>query len=65
MDCEILEAIMGCEKAELPLILEAIEERIELECGERIPEKCYKIIHRVINNMRGHGKEYVRAKYGI
>ena len=56
---------MGCEQAEISLILEAIEDKITLECGERIPEKCYKIIRRVLNDLREHGKEYVRNKYGL
>ena len=56
---------MGCEQAEISLILEAIEDRIMYECESKIAEECYRIIRRILNDLREHGKEYVRSKYGI
>lgn len=56
---------MGCEQAEITLILEAIEDKITYECGDKIKPECYKIIRRVLNDLREHGKEYVRNKYGL
>ena len=56
---------MACSQAELALLLEAIEERIERECGEKIRPECYRIIRRVVNDIREYGKDYVRNKYGL
>ena len=55
----------GCAQAEVALLLETIEERIEWECGSKIPRDCYKVLRRVLNDLRAHGKDYVRSKYGI
>ena len=55
----------GCAQAEVALLLETIEERIEWECGEKIRPECYRVIRRILNDLRAHGKEYVRSKYGL
>ena len=56
---------MGCERVELPFILEAIEDKIRHMCRDKIPPRCLDIIHEVINDFRGYGKDYVRSKYEI
>jgi len=55
---------MGCEQAELVVLFEAVEEKIEQECGEKI-RPCWRVIKRILNDLREYGKEYVRSKYGI
>jgi len=55
---------MGCTQAELAVLLEAVEEKIEQECGDRI-KPCWRVVKTIINDLREHGKEYVRAKYGL
>ncbi|MEB3816912.1 MAG: hypothetical protein LRS46_03110 [Desulfurococcales archaeon] len=56
---------MSCTQAELAVLFEALEERIERECAGRIPVECMKLIRRVVNDLREHGKEYIRSKYGL
>ncbi|MCE4619068.1 MAG: hypothetical protein F7C37_06475 [Desulfurococcales archaeon] len=56
---------MGCEQAELVVLFETIEEKIEYMCGEKIKPECYNVIRRILNDLREYGKDYVRSKYGI
>ena len=55
----------SCTQAEIALIFEAVEDRVEYECGNKMPQECYKVLKRILNDLRAHGKDYVRSKYGI
>lgn len=56
---------MGCGEAELALLLEALGDKVEEECGSSIPKPCYHVLRRVLNDLKEIGKEQVRVKYGL
>ena len=55
----------GCARAEIVLLFESVEDEVLLSCGERLPRECARVIKRIVNDLREHGKDYVRAKYGL
>ena len=57
MACELIQRLLECEKAELALLLDVVGDKIEEECDGDMPERCQRVIRRVLNDIMWPGKD--------